>query len=330
MHTKTTPPKEYASFVVKRQKPINPMKNYLLLAVSLLAGFNLQASPADPIPFISGELADVQRRAAQEGKLYFLTFMAEEVATCEWMDHHTFNDVPLVQYIRSEYLAAKIDVSQPNGMQLQYKYEVTQLPTILVFSSSGQLLGRHKGTVPAHELLNALKEYNTAANQKAKAFAPSVPVRTVSYVLPSPKAVVKIRRPRLVPNQAARPQRVAARPQAYSPPVATVREEVAALLPPAYQTASQAAEEQAVSRSTAPYYTVQVGTFSSYDNAVAAKMQLERQSTEKGTVVAFKNKQGQVYYRLCSGEFQYKAQAAAHQAQVRNIYKDAFVNIMGK
>jgi len=267
------------------QKPYDPMKLTTILAALLLPLLLWASSPANtPFQFLDGDISEVQKKAAEEGKLYFLHFTADYVMTCDWMKKVTFSDEKLLRYLEGSYLAVQVDINRSPGMQLQHQYEVTQLPTTLVFSTRGQLLGRHAGTIPPGRMMALLQSYDTPAN-RVKPGAPQ-PQREEVTLLSCPRPILELSKPRLVPSN----ERQAA-PQAASAPAQTVAEP------------------------SDSYLTVQVGVFGSRSNALAAKQKIEGLSTHPVRLVKGKAGDSEIY-RLYTGIFYERSPAAIYRQRL--------------
>jgi thioredoxin-related protein len=272
------------------QKPYDPMKYHTPLAALLL--IMLWAPPANgqPSPFMEASVQDVQQQAAAESKLYFLLFTADYVMTCDWMEAETFTNPELLSYLDQSYLGLRADINQPAGKALQQQYEVTQLPSVLVFSCRGQLLARHTGAIPAEELLAKLKAHDRPAfRQPIKAAAAK------ADLLPSPQPILSLSMPRLVPD-----------------------------VPRATTVSSAPPKAKPASRSYANYYSVQLGVFGSRANAEQARAMMQAKCSESVNIIAGQSS-GTPIYRLLSGHYYDKEQARGYQRRLQAAGIDSFV-----
>lgn len=266
-------------------KYLTPLSALLLLIVLWPPTANSQ-----PSPFVEASVQDVQQQAAAESKLYFLLFTADYVMTCDWMEAETFANPALLSYLDQSYLGLKADVNQPAGEALQQQYEVTQLPSVLVFSCRGQLLGRHTGAIPAEELLAKLKAHDRPAfRQPIKAEAAK------ANLLPSPQPILSLSMPRLVPD-----------------------------VPPATAVAAAPPKAKPASRSYANYFSVQLGVFGSRANAEAARATVQAKCPQDVNIVTGQSS-GSPIYRLLSGHYYDKEQARGYQRQLQAAGIDSFV-----
>lgn len=143
----------------------------LLLSLSVISP--VAASPTK-VKFFKGSLKKVQETAVSEGKLYFVTFVAAWCNPCQKMEETTFNDPALAYYVDQNYLAARVDVDDFDGVAYKNQYNIKVLPTILIFNAAGKVIGRFEDAPDASKLLSILKNYNVPAN-RPKATAPTLP-----------------------------------------------------------------------------------------------------------------------------------------------------------
>lgn len=267
------------------------MKYLSILAVVLLPLELLSASPP-AIHFLEDGLPEVQRQAAREGKLYFLHFSADWSASCQWMEQYTFTDETLAAYVGQAYLALRVDVGSPEGRRLQEQYRVGILPSLLVFSSRGQLLGRLEGAMEAGVLLEQLQAYRRPSLSASLAGA-----APGEDILPSPRPVFIISRPALFPDVPAGPELPAA--------------------PPASHTGRQ----------QPAYFTIQVGVYASYSNAVRQCSSLEQKLGARAEIVPAPEN-GQNLYKIFLGRFEQQEEATAYLSNLRRDKIEGFVKLL--
>ncbi|MCB0571454.1 MAG: thioredoxin family protein [Phaeodactylibacter sp.] len=274
------------------------MKILTFLAVLLLP-LILFSKTTQTVTFLQSTLPEARQQAAQEGKLLFVHFAAGWCMPCQWMEQHTFADPVLAAYLDETYLGLRADVDAIEGRALQQQYDIKKLPTILAFNSRGQLLGRHEGAMEAEELLEQLQAYDLPANRQA-----SLSAGTEDGLLSSPRPVLRLSRPALVPDvPAARPVAL----QAPEPTPAT-----------SAQTGPYDTRHQPV------FFSIQAGLFSSYENAVRESTKLERQSGED-VHLAPDSSAGQIVYRIYLGRFGQREDAQAFLYQLEQKGVNGFV-----
>lgn len=250
-----------------------------LLLPLLLLPCVLAAFPNDSVNFIDGNLSEAQQRAFRENKPYFVHLTADWCMPCQWMDEHTFTDVALIGYIAENYLAVRMDYDSKEADIFKQRYDVTTLPSILIFDANGRLLDRHDQSLDAPQLLKILFENQQSLPKQTTA---NPPARTVAYNSDD------ISRPALIPDAEAPPQKQ----HTFS--------EVNHQLRPDKVTAAP--------RSTATY-AIQVGVYSDYDNAFRMKSRMVDRFDQ---LVRLKTMQhnGKKLYRVLVGTFENKTTAS--------------------
>lgn len=145
-------------------------------------------------------LEEAQQQAYQKDKLFFLYFSAEWCMPCRWMEEETFHDPALASYVKANYLAVKVDISKAMGRILQEQFEVTALPSILVFDALGHLIDRREASQEAAPMLRWLKRLDKPANHLDPRLHTTAIAGTLA--MDAPKAEVHFSRPALVPEDA--------------------------------------------------------------------------------------------------------------------------------
>ncbi|MCO6486969.1 MAG: thioredoxin family protein [Phaeodactylibacter sp.] len=265
------------------------MKYLTTLAVACLP-FLLSAAHGTPPGFLEGSPPEAQRMAAREGKLYFIFFAADWCMPSQWMEKQTFRDETLAAFLEKNYLALRADVDLPEGKSLKERYAVRILPSVLVFNARGQLLGSHEGAMGPEALQEQLRAYPIPDNRRQAAGEKDI--------LDSPRPVFALSRPALIPDAAA------------GTPAAT--------------------PTARLSRPSAPpsQFTIQVGVFSSYSNAVRHCAALE-DNVKLRTEIAPCQLNGQNRYKVFLGLFGSQEEAEDCLERVRRNGIDGFVKIVG-
>ena len=143
------------------------------------------------IPFLQKDLTEVRQQAAQEGKLYFAHFSAEWCMVCDWMEENTFTDPTLKAFVQDNYLPVRINFDEVQNQRYNEQFQITVLPTILVFNSQGMLLDKIQYSLEANELLRILQKHNLTRNKVSEAVEPQ------KEVLNSPNRNLVLHRPPL-------------------------------------------------------------------------------------------------------------------------------------
>lgn len=112
------------------------------------------------VNFFEGSLNEAQRTAALEGKLYFIDFYASYCLPCKLMDQTTFMDADLGDYIKENYVPLKLNIDAFDAYEVRNEHEVEVLPTVMIFSSAGELLESYSGSMTASKLRDMLEKHN--------------------------------------------------------------------------------------------------------------------------------------------------------------------------
>ena len=149
-------------------------------ALLLLANFDAAANKID----FTNNLKAAKERAALEGKLVVIDFVASWCMPCRWMDESTYSHPDVIEYMERNTVPVKIDIDDFDGYALKDQFNVKVLPTIVVLNSSGKIVEKTEAAMTVSEILNQLKSLNTSGNRRKTTSATATP----SPTRPSPAA----------------------------------------------------------------------------------------------------------------------------------------------
>jgi len=127
----------------------------------------LEASGSEVTPayFYNGSFEEIQQKAGNEGKLFFVDFYADWCTPCKWMDQTVFTDKEVELALTKNYIPVKVNIDDLVGFEMKQKYKVGVLPTILIFNSNGKVVERVEETLSVNELLDILSLHDNEANK---------------------------------------------------------------------------------------------------------------------------------------------------------------------
>ncbi len=260
------------------------LKTALFLIACLSTTFQAKAD----INFSNGNLEKVKKDAAAEGKLYFVDFTAAWCAPCRIMDEYTFTDPSLGYYVRKNYLAAKVDIDNFDGVGYKQQYNITSLPSVLVFNSSGRLVGRYEESLSASKMLEILKKHDIPSNRKKVASAPKAkPKPAPNYSRPSSKPKINTK-PKTKPVSTAKP----AAPK------------------------GNGLFRFDVSSQPSVGFSVQIGVYADYENVLREVAKFKRLFNEP-ILVHIDKLTNKTVYRVMVGDFGSKGQAERFTSKVK-------------
>lgn len=117
--------------------------------------------------FYDGNFESARVKAQLEGKMLLIDFYATWCAPCKWMDETTFSDSEVGRLINEKFIPIKIDIDNFDGYALKEHYDVSVLPTLLIFNEDGKVVERIEETLSPSKMTNVL-------NRSLASFTPRV------------------------------------------------------------------------------------------------------------------------------------------------------------
>lgn len=307
-----------------------------LLIVPLFLGFSENAVK---VKFFKGSLNVAKERAANEGKLYFVEFMARWCMPCRWMDETTFTDPTLVAYIQDNYVPVKVDIDDFDGFAYKQMYNIKMLPSILVFNSKGDLLAQYEESMAPSKLLEILRSHDKPENRTrslsqglAQEERPSVnsnlqsdvpesyddaPQQPTIKPAPSRPDRVSLTNPKPQPTKPTKvkPQARPTKPAATKPVKVEKPLPVKKLMPGL----EEGLYRFKVSRQSSRGFSVQIGAFREYGNVLREAAKLEGMFKQP-IIVHIATYKGQPVYKILVGEFGDRQNAIQFRDQMSTEY----------
>lgn len=328
-----------------------------ILILCLLLPFCLNGkNPPNEIYFFSGDLKEIQNRAATEGKLYILYFMAEWCMPCQYMEEYTFTDRQLSSYVNTYYLPYKVNIDDIDGFSYKQQYEIKVLPSFLIFNSKGELLDRFEESLSPSKMLLILQNFNKPKNRRVvKASPPNFEATSggeealVAY--PEPEMPV-------IGTYNAQSEPISNEPEESSFEYDEFKEpeptnytnknqqettlqpsNTSAAPPPVKQTYRPPSQSYSASeRTNSTYtstsrtnaepprsgYTIQIGAYSNYSSVQQESKKFKRRFNKEVYIFPIKSK-GRTIYKMVIGAFPNKSEANTFLYELKRASIDGFV-----
>ena len=114
------------------------MKKFVIMAMLMLfAGTALMAQDKGVV-FQNGTMKELLAKAAKENKLLFVDVYATWCGPCKYMSSKVFTQPVAGSYFNENFINAKFDAENGEGIDVAKKYKVTAYPTFLLINSSGE------------------------------------------------------------------------------------------------------------------------------------------------------------------------------------------------
>lgn len=268
------------------------MNTQLILPLLLLPYWVTVAQSTD-VEFTTNT-TEAQARAVQEDKLYFVHFTATWCVPCQWMEENTFTNDTLTAFVRDYYLAVKMDFDDPNAAHYKRLYQVTSLPSLLIFNAKGELIDRYKTSLSKDELLQILAKNFPKTSRSRKTESNGTPALKVTH-----RSDGKIYRPALVPDDSK-----VAKPK----PNTDVHVNAAPKTP--------AVPQSIKDKPLIAKFAIQIGVFSDRSNAERTRARMEQRFGQP--VQMLKTQQNDKFlYKIMLGEFTNKADADTYLERLK-------------
>ncbi len=312
-------------------------------------------------------LATAKHKAGVEGKLYMVHFTATWCTPCKWMNSYTFTDERVAEYLSDNYVPVKINVDDFDGILIKQKNNVQFLPTLLIFNSKGEEVGRFEEAIGPSKLMIILEENNIPVNREKidlpEPQAAISPEAISRPILPSifddselqetpkeldasiPVAITEAKEKVIYTPPAIKEEKVIVAEAVTETPIVVAPEPAAAkpdtpninTISPAV---SKAAEELAflsgegifeldVKYKQKEGFSVQIGLYARYEN-VLAEVNKFKKMYGKQIYVHIGKKNGVPVYRLLMGNFSDKPSADRLEFELKAKGLDCFVNDLSR
>lgn len=310
------------------------------LCIMLLVLPVLMANSTKPsgFKFHKGNLTTAKQKAAKEGKLYMVDFVAKWCMPCRWMEETTFSDPRVIKYLEDNYVAVKVDIDDFDGFAYKQLYDIKILPSILIFNSKGDIIDQYQESLSPTKMLKILQKHNrpenrlkATANQSAIATEYNTPQKPSHQAAASrpPSKIAEAPRPS-APQKPRPKKKLKEKPLADTPSKPATQAVVTAPQKPNRKPTAPTASKPhkakpivvdeglfrfKVSRQASEGFSVQIGAFGEYGNVLREVAKLEELFNEP-IIVHITKINGTPVYKIMLGEFYSRDKAETFKQQV--------------
>lgn len=140
----------------------------LILIVTVITTFAQNRS----IEFNHESFSEVLAKAKKENKMIYIDCYTTWCGPCKWMAKNVFTNDTVADFYNKNFINAKIDMENGEGIELAKKYDIRAYPTMLYLNSDGVQLHRTCGSATvANFILNA--ENALSPNKQLATYATS-------------------------------------------------------------------------------------------------------------------------------------------------------------
>lgn len=133
----------------------------------LLSVYVHMVHASEKVPmFAYTNMSEARSQASVSGKLIWVDFYASWCKPCQWMQSTTYQDVKVKNALESDFITVKINIDDAEGYELKKVYDITYLPTLLIFNAEGDLLHRVERTLSPHTLLDITQTFKSYDNSR--------------------------------------------------------------------------------------------------------------------------------------------------------------------
>lgn len=143
------------------------MKLLIVIQLFLFAGILAPVHNVDnstDVKFVNANISEAKTIAGAQGKLAFVAFSAKWCSPCKWMDQTTYRDRSVSTYLNDHFVSIKVDIDDFDGFNMKEEYNVSTIPTMIIFNSKGEMVERLEETMAPSKMIEILKQHNQAAN----------------------------------------------------------------------------------------------------------------------------------------------------------------------
>ena len=127
-----------------------------------------------------------KQKAQLEGKPMLIKFGAKWCLPCREMDNTVFKNPQVIDFMKTNYVILSIDVDDFDGYNMKAYYNISALPTMLVFNAHGEFLAKYMNSMSKNKFMTMLKEHQSPNTpQPTRAIVENIPVEKKKAIVNS-------------------------------------------------------------------------------------------------------------------------------------------------
>ncbi len=135
----------------------------ITLALALLCTLGLTTLSAQ-VNFEKRPLAELYPLLEGNKRLVFVDLYASWCPPCKMMERDVFSRSDVGDFMNTNFVSAKYNVDETLGRDLSRTYQVSSIPTYLIFDSKGNMVGRYAGAMPAADFIANMQQLLDKSN----------------------------------------------------------------------------------------------------------------------------------------------------------------------
>ena len=141
----------------------------ILFLVTFVTGISIAQNRS--IEFEHGTFAEILAKAKKENKMIFIDCYTTWCGPCKWMAKNVFTNDTAADFYNKNFVNAKIDMENGEGIEIAKKYGIRAYPTILYINSDGTQMHRVCGAGPVKSFIADGEDALSPNKQLATAMA---------------------------------------------------------------------------------------------------------------------------------------------------------------
>ncbi len=118
------------------------------------------------VNFQSGTTTEIYKKAKSEEKLVFMDLYATWCPPCKAMEANVFSREDVGDFMNDKFVNVKYNIDESMGKELANQYNVSSIPTYLIFTPEGELVGRVTGGMSSETFLFRMYEFLSKGEEK--------------------------------------------------------------------------------------------------------------------------------------------------------------------